>query len=247
MAHSYRNDADLEMLRYADNEMLSILVNYLTKDKDGDSRWTEELTSNPEFKKAGCNYKQAWQPIAAELQHFGGDTLVNIFRRSGVPYREILIDVCKKVGVKTDYSDSVDTINIEQSLLAHLFEKAWSDMTEEQKAEVRRQMKIDPSLTGSAAIAAIQVAIRMGGFMSYQIALIVANSVARAITGQGLKMATNAGISRVIGVAAGPIGWIITGLLTVPAISGPAFRVTLPCVIQIAAIRQQMLNESIGF
>ena len=87
----------------------------------------------------------------------------------------------------------------------------------------------------------------MGGFMSYQIALIVANPVARAITGQGLKMATNAGISRVIGVAAGPIGWIITGLLTVPAISGPAFRVTLPCVIQIAAIRQQMLNESIGF
>ncbi|HGD3788905.1 TPA: hypothetical protein ACI4K1_002305 [Enterobacter roggenkampii] len=39
----------------------------------------------------------------------------------------------------------------------------------------------------------------------------------------------------------------ITALLTIPAISGPAFRVTLPAVVQIAAMRQQMLNKGGDF
>ncbi|HED1572153.1 TPA: DUF3944 domain-containing protein [Morganella morganii] len=93
MSNTYRNDKDLELLRYADNEMLSILVKYLTIDKDGTTRFTETLTGDKQFKAAQGNYQQVWQLIAGELQHFGGDTLVNLFRRSGVKYREILIDV----------------------------------------------------------------------------------------------------------------------------------------------------------
>ncbi len=79
--------------------------------------------------------------------------------------------------------------------------------------------------------------------MSYQVAMIVANAVAKALLGRGLTLAANAGLARAIGVFAGPIGIAITVLLTIPAISGPAFRVTLPAVVQIAAMRQQMLNE----
>lgn len=241
MPNEYRKDKDLELLRYADQEMLDVLVKYLTEDKDGGIRLTEELTGNDDFKSANGNYQKVWQLIAAELQYFGGDTFVNLFRGSGVEYREILKDVCKKLKVKADYS--AETVEIEKSLLAKLFEQSWEEMTEKQRSDLRKELKVDASLTSSAALATIITSIRMGGFMSYQIAMVVANSVAKALLGRGLAFAGNAALARTIGIMAGPVGWAITALISIPAISGPAFRVTLPSVIQIAAMRQQMLKQ----
>ncbi|MCD9489952.1 DUF3944 domain-containing protein [Photobacterium phosphoreum] len=241
MSNKYRKDKDLEFLRYTNDEMLGVLVTYLTTDKDGKTRYTETLTGDKQFQAANGNYQQVWQKIAGELQYFGGDTLVNLFRRSGVEYKEILIDVCKKLSIKTDYKS--DAIDIEQALLAKLFQDSWEKMTESERDILRKELKIDTSLTSSAALATIIATIRMGSFMSYQVAIIVANAVATTLLGRSLTLAANASLARAIGIFTGPIGIAITILLTVPAISGPAFRVTLPSVIQIAAMRQQMLND----
>jgi len=241
----FRADKDLELLRYSDNEMLEVLVKYLTTDKDGSTRYTESLTGEKAFQDVGKDYRQAWQLIGAELQHFGGDTLVNLFRGNGVTYKEILTDVCKKLSVKTDFSAEV--VDIEQALLAKLFSDSWEKMSEEERKKIRSELKIDGNLASSAALTSIIAAIRLGGFMSYQVAMIVANAVARTVLGRGLTLAANAGLARMIGVFAGPIGIAITALLTIPAISGPAFRVTLPAVVQIAAMRQQMLNKKEDF
>lgn len=40
---------DLEFLAKCGNEDLRVLVDYLTKDKDGDTRWTEELTGSETY------------------------------------------------------------------------------------------------------------------------------------------------------------------------------------------------------
>lgn len=241
MSIKYRKDKDLEFLRYASNEMLGVLVTYLTTDKDGKKRYTETLTGDKQFQTANSNYQLVWQQIAGELQHFGGDTLVNLFRRSGVEYKEILVDVCKKLSIKTDYK--ADAVDIEQALLAKLFQDSWEKMTKSERDALRKELKIDASLASGAALAAIIAAIRMGGYMSYQISLIVANAVARTIIGHGFASAAGAGMGRALAVVAGPIGIAFSVLMTVPAISGPAFRVTLPSVVQIAAMRQQMLND----
>ena len=90
-------------------------------------------------------------------------------------------------------------------------------------------------------IMAIQAAIRLGGFAAYQLALIVANAVARQVLGHGLRLAANAGLARVMGVLAGPIGLAITILWTILDIAGPAYRVTIPCVLQVAYMRQKNL------
>lgn len=241
MTHKYREDKDLAFLHYADNEMLGVLVQSLIFDKDGKKRKTESLTGNKCFIAANGNYSQIWQVIAAELQHYGGDTLVNFVRRSGVNYREILIDVCKRMKVKTDFDAA--TITIEQAMFAKLIETSWKDMTSKQKEDLASALKVDAKLVGPAAMAAMISAIKLGGFASYQVAMIVANSIAKMIMGKGLQLAANAGLARAIGVFSGPIGWVVTGLLTVPALSGPAFRVTLPAVIQVAAMRQQLENK----
>ena len=243
MSHKYREDQDLAFLHYADTEMLAVLVKYLIFDKDGEKRNTESLSEDKAFIDAKGDYSKVWKSVAAELQHYGGDTLVNLVRRTGVTYREILIDICERIKVKTDFDAA--TIEIEKAMFAKLIESSWEEMTSEQKEELTKAVKVDPKLVGPAAMTAIISAIKLGGFASYKIALIVANSIAKMIMGKGLQLAANAGIARAIGVFAGPIGWAITGLTTVPAITGPAFRVTLPAVIQVAAMRQQLENKDV--
>ncbi|MNH46242.1 hypothetical protein D3C79_1089360 [compost metagenome] len=44
-------------------------------------------------------------------------------------------------------------------------------------------------------------------------------------------------------VLTGPIGWVVTGAWTMVDIASPAYRVTIPAVIQVAALRQKALYE----
>ena len=105
-----------------------------------------------------------------------------------------------------------------------------------------------PNFTGTkeSMIAALQIAIKMGGFKAYQIAVVVANAVAKFMFGRGLSIAGNAALTRALSIFAGPVGWIITGILTAIDIAGPAYRVTIPACIQVAYMRiasQQLLPE----
>ena len=49
---------------------------------------------------------------------------------------------------------------------------------------------------------------------------------------------------RALSVALGPIGWAITGLWTLADLSAPAYRVTVPCVLQVAYIRQKLIMQA---
>ncbi|HDU8651733.1 TPA: DUF3944 domain-containing protein [Morganella morganii subsp. morganii] len=74
MSNTCKQDKDLELLLYADNDMLGVLVNCLTTDKDGKTRYTAgTLTGDKQFQAAKGDYQQVWQKIAGELQHFGGE------------------------------------------------------------------------------------------------------------------------------------------------------------------------------
>ena len=48
---AYLEDENLEFLQYCSTEDLQILVDYLTKDKDGQLRVSEELTTKESYKK----------------------------------------------------------------------------------------------------------------------------------------------------------------------------------------------------
>ncbi|MFC2611353.1 MAG: hypothetical protein ACFNYA_07650, partial [Capnocytophaga granulosa] len=87
--------------------------------------------------------------------------------------------------------------------------------------------------------------LRVGGFGTYKMAVIVANAVARSLLGRGLSFAGNATLTRTLGVALGPIGWIVTGLWTLLDIASPAYRVTIPCVIQVAYMRLKFQEEAL--
>jgi len=242
----YRNDGDLEFLQNCDNEDLDILVTYLTRGKNGNTRWAEELTMKAAYKQHHPNHKMYWQDIAAELQTFAGNTFANIARGDqGIPYKELLVDVCKRMKVNFNAASSVELI--EMNLLMKVLTDSLDKMTPEQLKEVVEATGLKTTNFAPQAIAAaLQIIARRSGFAVFRIALIVANAVAKMVIGRGLSLAANVALVRIVGVLAGPIGWVITGLWTLVDLAGPAYRVTIPSVIQVAYMRAKFAAKSSG-
>ena len=244
---SYRTDRDLEVLSIAENEDLEILIHYLTRDKDGITRFTEELTpkllykSNPEYPR------MYWPEIAEELQRYGGNTIANMFRGGeGVLYREILCDVCDKM--KVNYNSSASTELIEANLFQKILTDAVYKMDDDMMKDTIDALELKTTnFTKQGVAFALQMAIRAAGFTPYKFAVIVANQVAREVAKRGLAFGMNAGLNRLIGAFAGPVGLVFTALWTAVDIAGPAYRVTIPSVIQVAYIRaKEHMNDNIA-
>jgi hypothetical protein len=48
---------------------------------------------------------------------------------------------------------------------------------------------------------------------------------------------------KAVAVFAGPVGWALDAIWGGMLAAGPAYRVTIPCVVQVAFIRQSMLRK----
>jgi uncharacterized protein YaaW (UPF0174 family) len=241
---AYREDPDLEFLSQIDSESLNDLVYTLIYDKDGDVRMTEELTANDTYKRYSPDHHQYWDLIAAEIQCFGGNTFATMFRGGkGVLYKEVLQDVCDKLKVNYNSSSSVE--KIEGNLLMKILSDAIENMGPEQIKELADSVGISNAglLTPEAMLGVFQTVFRAGGFKSYQLTLIIVNTVLSHLIGRGLTLAANAALTRTMSVLMGPIGWAVTGAWTAIDIASAAYRVTIPAVIQVAALRQK---HSIG-
>lgn len=236
-------DKDLEFLGAMKSEDLDILVSTLTHDKDGEKRWSEMLTISEVYKRHYPNHQEYLGEIIDELQRFGGNTFINILRGRGVYYREILCDVCDKC--KVNYNENSKVKRIEELLLQKILKDSLEKMSKEDLEKLSRELGLDKTRNignlakGNLATMIMQSAIQAGGFASYKIALFVANAVAKQMLGRGLTLAANATLTRTMSVFAGPLGWALTALWTAWDFAGPAYRVTIPAVIQVAYLRQK--------
>lgn len=237
-------DQNLFFLHNAASSDLKVEVDYLTKDKDGNFRWTENLSTTENYKLYYPDRLQLMaEDITEELQRYGGNTFMNMLRGHGVEYRELLIDVCKKMNVNFNKKASIEMI--EYNLLQKILLDSLENMSTEEMKKLLDEMNIPNQGFGKQAfIAALQMAIKRGGFSSYKMAVIVANAVSRALLGRGLTIASNAALTRWLSIFAGPIGWSVTAIWTAIDIAGPAYRVTIPAVVQIAYMRIKMNSEN---
>lgn len=239
---AYRYDPDLEFLSKCTDKDLEDLVYCLTHDKDGSKRLTEELTLSDAYKTHKPRHSLYWEEIAAEIQCFGGNTFANIFRGGkGVLYKEVLCDVCDKM--KVNYNKNSTADRIEDALLSKILEDSLEKMSPDEIRQLATELGIQntQNITKQVLLGSFQTIFRAGGFKSYQLTVIVVNAVLKALIGRGLSFAGNAAATRVFAVLSGPIGWVITGLWTAFDIAGAAYRVTIPAVIQVAALRQKIL------
>lgn len=240
------DDHDLvPLLRAATNEQLDPLVGYMK------GRVTSELDKTEAYKQHYPNHRMYVDDIAAELQLYGGNTLPNMWRGHGVPYRVICCDVAYQLGAS--YPEGASVADIELHILVNVLERAWDRMDERARAEfweflremegfqdlrevkdlgLKPPKKIRPIL-----LTLLKIGVKKSGFLAYQIAIIVANIVAKTILGRGLSLGLNRVLTKGLSVLAGPIGWIIIAIWTAIDLAGPAFRVTIPCVLQVTMIR----------
>lgn len=244
---AYREDDGIGFLSRMGDSDLNNLVDVLIKDKDGSSRLTEELTRKDVYKKYSPRHSKYWEEIAAEIQCFGANSFATVFRGGkGVLYRETLEDVCDKS--KVNFNKNQKITQIEDQLLIKLLGDALDKMSENDRKEFSKIIGITnlKSFSVESLLAIFQASFVSGGFFSYQLALIVANSVSRALLGSGLSFAGNMALTRSLAIISGPIGWAVTGIWTAVDVAGPAFRVTLPAVIHVALLRKKHQAEIDG-
>ncbi|GAA7660872.1 DUF3944 domain-containing protein [Helicobacter pylori] len=208
-------------------------------------RFTEGLTLSEEYKRHGNDYAKYAERIAEELQLYGANSFANALRGTGVLYREILCEVCDKL--KVNYNKKTETTLIEQNMLSKILERSLEEMDDEEVKEMCDELfiKNTDNLNRQALSAATLTLFKMGGFKSYQLAVIVANAVAKTILGRGLSLAGDQVLTRTLSFLTGPVGWIITGVWTAIDIAGPAYRVTIPACILVTTLRlkTQQANE----
>lgn len=241
---AYRYDTDLEFLGKLDSKVLEDLVRCLTHDKDGELRITEELSNSTRYKECHPDHNKYWELIAAEIQCFGANTLVTIFRGGkGVEYKEVLMDVCDKLNVNYNKNSSAE--KIEANMLLKILNDALEKMSPEELKKLAESIGVKNLnvITAESLLGIFQAVFRAGGFKSYQLTLIIVNAVLKAMIGRGLSFAGNAALTRTMAIVAGPIGWAITGAWTAVDIASAAYRVTIPAVIQVAVLRQKYLYE----
>lgn len=229
---NYLNDSDLDFLQHCSEEQLANFARLLTHNEKGKTRLSSVLMRNELFKSMEGHperHRRNWQLIAGELQHFGGDIIANKLRGHGKLYRAILLDVSKRLKLKAD--KEMSTFEIEQQLLEQFLRNTWKKMDEEHKQEflhavdarVNELEELLPLLMKDKLLAK-----GVSHLLSSQLTRILRTHAAMSVLGHGLLRGAGLG---------GPVGAALNG---VKAVSGSAYRVTIPAVLQIACLRRMV-------
>lgn len=229
---NYLNDSDLDFLQHCSEEQLANFARLLTHNEKGKTRLSSVLMRNELFKSMEGHpeqHRRNWQLIAGELQHFVGDSIANKLRGHGKLYRAILLDVSKRLKLKAD--KEMSTFEIEQQLLEQFLRNTWKNMDEEHKQEflhavdarVNELEELLPLLMKDKLLAK-----GVSHLLSSQLTRILRTHAAMSLLGHGLLRGAGLG---------GPVGAALNG---VKAVSGSAYRVTIPAVLQIACLRRMV-------
>lgn len=216
------DEALVKLLLNADKGDIDLLIDYITNTgKFGFSMSNSVRKVLQDAKLYDEPDDETLRLLVRELQYFGGNTFVNLFRRNGVSYSEIVDDVAARLKIKAPIAASV--AEKEALIIDSVFASTWQKMSDDERNQILRDMDISSLVSKDIPV--------------WQKAALVANGLAQTTAGKVLPLIAGLGIGRVLGVLTGPVGLAITGLYTAYDISNPAFRVTLPCVVQIAWIR----------
>ena len=216
-------DMDLQFLQHCENDDLRALCDILLYDNRGKIRYSESLSNSDSYLKCYPN---------------------NMRDGQGPSYKRILRDVCKRMHVKDlDINDSV--IDMEHKLLISVSASVVDKLSEEDIRSIMDECKMQGFEYTKQGLIAALMALRV---INRRLFVIVIQTVMRMtielLIGRGIAMAGMGIFSRCISVFFGPIGWLLLTGWTVWDLMGPAYRVTIPAVIQIAYMRVKYLSIS---
>jgi uncharacterized protein YaaW (UPF0174 family) len=238
-ALKYKPDPGLEFLQFCSHEEIKSLAEILIN--TGGS--SEGISSDDNFIKNKDDLKKCWQTIAAELQRFGGNTISNTARIGrGIVYEEIVDDVCGSFGINVE---NVCLIDKEEKILSASLRRSLEtvEFHELIKAKLSQQ-KIDIQ-----GVYGIDQVIKDDVLFAYKISI---EMIERIINYSG-EYELNQRISKPDFRVRGGLFKSIIGVIVELAFAGiatglnqadPAFRVTIPAIIQIGYLRRNVMSRS---
>ena len=229
------DDELLEVLKKASSEDLDLLVDYITDSGNGRLSLSAAVCKTLTNAKAQGTYSPSLlRQLIRELQLFGGNSIVNLFRSSGISYREIVFDVAEHLAVKR--LDDESLADIERNILIKMWNLTVNDTGE---ADRRALIKSIGEKRGSFATAdELQAAFNLGpGSISITAASLLSKAMAANTLGSSVTAGMTLAAGRSFTAALGPIGVALSGVWGAYSLTAPAYRITVPCVVQIAFIR----------
>lgn len=207
-----RNRQLSDLLSNASSEELGVLADIITDNGKGRLALDSKVKSKILNHQAARTLQTIPEVLIAEVRAFGGNSIANVIRSSGVSYRELIVDVARELGGKP--SDAHDNFDIEQIVLDQAVSKYRPQAGVLKGADLLAQTaQIVKSLRSAA-----------GSFRG-----LAARSSAASITGFLGRRVLPLTTPTFLATAAG---------LVIYQASAPASRITVPAVIQIARIRK---------
>ena len=223
------DEALVKLLLNADKGDIDLLIDYITNTGKFDFSMSDNVKHVLlDTQRHDEPDEETLRLFVRELQYFGGNTLVNLFRRNGVSYSEIVDDVANHFELKLSTASSVE--EKEALIINAVFTTWWQKIEVDERAIILHDMGI--TLPNNIEnLSGVNIPY-------WQKAMLVANNFAQTIGNKELPITVEFfakhGVAAALGALIFPMGIPIAGLISV---SNPAFRVTVPCVVQIAWIR----------
>lgn len=225
-------DKTYELLKSSSNEELQPLVGYILK-----ANISEQLSQKESYKQHSPNHARYADEIFHELRLFGGNTLANLKRGGGPRYKELVQDVAKRFGVKKVATYELEELEVAliQAVLLKAYKKGDAQQKESIEEALREAGMSEGMFNRFTSGASWGAGIASAAIM-FQASSLVASTVSRTVL--GYTVAAIAG-QRISLAYLGPIGFVLGAAFTAHGLAGPGFRVTIPCVLHIAWLRQK--------
>ncbi|MGH8068137.1 MAG: hypothetical protein ACRERE_23475 [Candidatus Entotheonellia bacterium] len=186
--------------------------------------------------------------LVREICLDGANTIASLFRgRKGVPYIDLVRDVAEKMGVKDDIFIRRNERKIELAVLESVIRQYLAKATEAEREEIHRILKEVAQdhqevwrhfLIGGGALTMLLAQL------GPKVVTEVVQRIVASIIGRQLTLGALKGGAGIVGLAVpllnvAMIGWTIVDL------AGPAFRKTIPTVIEIALLRLEFEGQAV--
>ncbi|MBC3435751.1 hypothetical protein HU735_10020 [Pseudomonas sp. BW16M2] len=201
-----------DLLANASSADLNVLADLITDNGNGRVALDSKVKTTILARQAKGTLQSIPDVLDAEIRAFGSNSIATLFRSEGVSYLELATDAAKKLDGKL--SESLDIFEIEKVVVCQAVEKY---------AGVKG--------IGDYATALGYVAQVVKGLIS-----VAGTASGIAATGGAAGIAGAIG-GRLLSMAVPPLAVAAAGATIFQAAS-PAFRITVPAVLQIAKIRQ---------
>lgn len=226
---------DFEILDKLTNEELDVIVKLIIE-----KGWqTETLSKDKNYKKYYPDHRKYVDSIKTELSLMGGNTIANVARflmgkSSSISYREMLKDVCKKLDI--EYEESTIDEELEHDLLATILKRAFDKLSEVEQNVVLEILKDNSN--GMTANNLFYKIFADDKKKKYLLAVLISNTLSKTMCGKDLSLLKDIEIINELKVLTAPLSSILINVDKTYDITGPAYRITLPAIVYMAAMKE---------